>query len=273
MTEKYLDELRATATYDLTYQALYLLGSLIKISSLSGGENQTIDFLEKFLEEQYTITTTRKDNNIWCCNKHFHPEKPTLLLTCNANTANPNGKWSIDPFSPAIADGKLFGLGSNGAGASLVSLLSAFLYYYTWKAMPINICLAITSQEHKAERALMLNELMPISFAIAGAPTEMEMGIGKLSSIVLDESQNGLSTLVKAGSNIGRKIFVLPSKPDRSPVDLYTLMMGPGSPGGSGASDEYVYLSQIKDGIEIFIEMIKSLIMITNHYSPGMQSK
>ena len=34
----------------------------------------------------------------------------------------------MDPFTPSVKDGKLFGLGSNDAGGCLVSLAAVFLY-------------------------------------------------------------------------------------------------------------------------------------------------
>ena len=43
------------------------------------------------------------------------------------DTVKPVNGWRKDPFTPREENGKLYGLGSNDAGASVVSLLQVFL--------------------------------------------------------------------------------------------------------------------------------------------------
>ena len=119
----------------------------------------------------------------------------------------------------------------------------------------------------------MMSDLLPISCAIVGAPTEMEMGIDELGSIALDSPSIGVSTLVSAGRIIGRSTFLLPITSDRSLIKVPFLTMGPGSPLKSASGDEFIYLSQIREGIWLFIKMIKSLNMLMNQDSGGMHSK
>ena len=58
---------------------------------------------------------------------HFDIDKPTLLLNSHIDTVKPASGWSKDPFNPEESeDDKLYGLGSNDAGASVVSLYEAF---------------------------------------------------------------------------------------------------------------------------------------------------
>lgn len=59
----------------------------------------------------------------------FDAGKSTLLLCSHIDTVKPVAGWTHDPFIPIVENGKLYGLGSNDAGASVVTLLQIFLFY------------------------------------------------------------------------------------------------------------------------------------------------
>jgi Acetylornithine deacetylase/Succinyl-diaminopimelate desuccinylase and related deacylases len=169
-------------------QAVELLEKLIKIPSFSTEEKLTADCIESFLND-HEVFTIRKYNNIWCYNKYFDPLKPIILLNSHHDTVKPNDQYNNDPFVPLIKDGKLYGLGSNDAGGPLVSLISAFLFFYERKDLPFNLCLAATAEEENSGRKgikSILDDLMPISFAIVGEPTNMHMAVAEKGSMVLD---------------------------------------------------------------------------------------
>ena len=168
-------------------QAVILLEKLIKTPSFSGEERFAADHVETFLNE-HSVFTIRKYNNIWCYNKYFDPAKPIILLNSHLDTVKPNTQYVNDPFTPVIKDGKLYGLGSNDAGGPLVSLISAFLHFYERTDLPFNLCLAATAEEENSGQKgikCILDDLMPISFAIVGEPTNMQMAIAEKGSMVL----------------------------------------------------------------------------------------
>ena len=103
-----------------------LLKRMISIPSISREENQLADFLEVVLKEK-NYRPWRKGNNIWLTTPEWNDQKPTILLNSHIDTVKPVAGWTKDPFSPHEEEGKLFGLGANDAGASLVSLLQAFM--------------------------------------------------------------------------------------------------------------------------------------------------
>ena len=107
---------------DYYQSALALLKALIRTPSLSKEEAQTGDLLSDKLEAQ-GISFERKHHNLWMRNKYFHADKPTLLLNSHHDTVKPNESYTLNPFCPSVKEGKLSGLGSNDAGASLVALL------------------------------------------------------------------------------------------------------------------------------------------------------
>ena len=107
-------------------EATSLLKSLISIPSLSREETQAADFLQNYIEME-GMQTGRKGNNVWCFSPMFDLKKPTILLNSHIDTVKPVNGWRKDPFTPREENGKLYGLGSNDAGASVVSLLQVFL--------------------------------------------------------------------------------------------------------------------------------------------------
>ena len=110
----------------LVSEAIGLFKSLIAIPSLSREEEQAADFLQNYIEMQ-GMATGRKGNNIWCLSPMFDLNKPTLLLNSHIDTVKPVNGWRKAPFTPTEENGKIYGLGSNDAGASVVSLLQVFL--------------------------------------------------------------------------------------------------------------------------------------------------
>lgn len=117
------------AADSLIDDALDLLKELITKPSMSGHEELTAGIIESFLQDRQ-IFTLRKFNNIWCYNLHFDHLKPTILLNSHHDTVKPSAAYTKNPFEAIVQEGKLFGLGSNDAGASVVSLMAAFLYFF-----------------------------------------------------------------------------------------------------------------------------------------------
>ncbi len=172
----------------LQNDAVALLKKLITISSFSREEEKTADVIEQFLQERM-VSTHRKGNNIWAYNAHFNASKPTLLLNSHHDTVKPNSGYTRNPFNPDVADGRLYGLGSNDAGGCLVSLIATFLYYYESENLSYNICLAASAEEEISGingLESILPELGALDFAIVGEPTLMNLAIAERGLMVLD---------------------------------------------------------------------------------------
>lgn len=166
-----------------------LLRQLIATPSYSREENLTADLLAAFLAGEGMEEVRRAHNNVWVYNRYFDPAKPTILLNSHHDTVKPNGAYTRDPFSPDIEDGKLYGLGSNDAGASVVSLIAAFGHFYRTEGMKYNLCLALTAEEEVSGRngiESILPQLGELSFAIVGEPTGMHLAIAERGLMVLD---------------------------------------------------------------------------------------
>jgi acetylornithine deacetylase len=346
-------------------EAVGLLKKLIAAPSFSREEDKTSEILEHFFKEK-NIPVQKHLYNVWAKNKFFDDSKPTLLLNSHHDTVKPNSQYTKDPFKPIIEEGKLFGLGSNDAGGSLVSLIATFLYFYEKESLKYNIIPAASAEEEISGAngiEVLLKQLGPIDCAIVGEPTQMQMAVAERGLMVLDciakgkaghaarkEGENAIykaikdinwftsykfpkvsellgpvnmdvtvietdnkahnvvpalckfvvdvrvnelytfeevlsvikeniqsevkarsfrlrSTsiamdhpLVKAGLNLGRTYYGSPTTSDKALMFFPSLKMGPGDSGRSHSADEYIYVDEIKEGIELYIQLLNQVL-------------
>jgi len=348
----------------LQEDALWLLKELIKIESLSKQEDKTAELINSFLVER-GVSTHRLKNNVWAFNKHFSKDKPTILLNSHHDTVKPNPGYTVDPFSPDIKDGKLYGLGSNDAGGCLVSLIATFLYFYEKENLKYNFCIAATAEEEISGLdglELVYPELCPIDFAIVGEPTLMDIAVAEKGLMVLDcvakgksghaareEGENAIykaikdinwitnykfekvsphlgpmkmsvtiinagyqhnvvpenctftidvriteeykneevlriieeniesevkprsvrlrpsfidpeHDLVKAAIKFGAKTYGSPTTSDQALIPVPSVKMGPGNSGRSHTANEFIWLSEIEEGIDKYIKILNELV-------------
>ncbi len=175
-------------------EAVQLLKQLIAIPSFSKEEQETAACIRQFLEQK-NIAVQQQGNNVWARNKYFKPGLPTLLLNSHHDTVKPNAGYTRNPFEPTEEAGQLFGLGSNDAGASLVSLLAAFLFFHEQEQLPYNIIYAATAEEEISGSggiAAIVPELGAISCAIVGEPTQMQLAVAEKGLLVIDGTAQGI---------------------------------------------------------------------------------
>jgi len=178
----------------MAQEATELLQRLISTPSISREEKAAADIVQQYLEE-HGMETGRKGNNVWCLSADFSLQKPTLLLNSHIDTVKPVSGWKRGPFTPDIENGKLYGLGSNDAGASVVSLIQVFMQLCRTSQAYNLIFLASCEEEVSGKEGIesVLPLLPPISFAIVGEPTGMQPAIAEKGLMVLDVTAYGKS--------------------------------------------------------------------------------
>ncbi len=354
----------------MNYEELYgdaveLLKSLIATPSISRGEQDTAVLIDRFLTHHGVQNINRLYNNVWAMNRYFDPGKPTILLNSHHDTVKPNSAYTRNPFTPTVEGDRLYGLGSNDAGASVVSLLAAFRHFYDRADMAYNLCVAITAEEENSGNKgleCVLPHLGKLDFAIVGEPTLMQLAIAERGLIVIDcvahgraghaareEGDNAIyramkdiewfrtyrfpresdlfgavkmtvtiinagsqhnvvpaecrftvdirvtdrytnkevveeirrhvdcevvprSTrlkpssidpshpIVKAGLALGRTTYGSPTTSDQALLDIPSLKLGVGDSARSHSADEFVHLSEIREGIELYIRMLEQIL-------------
>lgn len=348
-----------------TAEAIELLRTLIATPSPSREEADTADLLFGFLQER-DAAPQRLHNNIFARSAPFDAARPTLLLNSHHDTVRPAASYTRDPYAPVVEGDRLYGLGSNDAGASVVSLLQTFLTFRE-QPLPFNLVLALSAEEEcMGERGMraLLPELGRIDMALVGEPTGMQAAVGERGLVVLDCKAHGKSghaarnegvnalyialediarlrefrfdrtsgllgpigiavTQIEAGTqhNVvpdscrfvvdvrttdaysneqtveilravlsseavprstrvrasaldaqhplaraaqasGRAAFVSPTTSDMALMPFPSLKMGPGQSSRSHTADEYILLSEIAEGIEVYENYISQLARI-----------
>ena len=182
----------AELIHQLSGAAVDLLIRLIKTPSFSREEAETATLIQEFLAA-HGVTASRLQNNVWATSAHFDDAKPTILLNSHHDTVKPGAGWRYDPFGATLEGDKLTGLGSNDAGASVVSLLATFLYFQH-RISPFNLICAITAEE-EISGANGIRSILPefgkIDLGIVGEPTGMNLAIAEKGLVVLDCTAHG----------------------------------------------------------------------------------
>ena len=175
--------------------ATLLLRELVSIQSFSGEEQARAAFLARYLNER-GITTERTGNNLIARNRHYDRSKPTLMLNSHLDTVQPAAGYTFDPLHPPLSDTHIYGLGSNDAGASVVSLTHAFIHFYD-KPLPFNLLLALSAEEENSGadgmRLLWQQLSDEVEMAIIGEPTGMSAAIAERGLLVIDGEAKGVS--------------------------------------------------------------------------------
>lgn len=182
-----------------TRKYVELLQQMIATSSFSREEGAVADVIEQFLIGE-GCKTERFGNNIVVRPDVVRPL--TLMLNSHIDTVKPVDSWSRNPFSPDIEGDKLYGLGSNDAGASVVSLIAAFLELRD-KPLNVNLMLALSCEEECSGQGGMKSLYPYLSkedqsygipdMAIVGEPTGMQAAVGERGLVVLDCVSRGRS--------------------------------------------------------------------------------
>ena len=193
-----------------TAEAVELLQKLIATPSTSRDEARTGDLLFAFLAE-HGAAPERLYNNVWARAEGFDPERPTLLLNSHHDTVRPAASYTRDPYAPTIEEGRLYGLGSNDAGASVVTLAETFLTFRR-RQLPFNLVVALSAEEEcmgeHGMRALV-PALGRIDMALVGEPTGMQAATGERGLVVLDCTAHGRSGHAARGEGINALYIAL----------------------------------------------------------------
>lgn len=174
-------------------QAVQLLSRLIETPRISREESQASQLLYDYMTEVCHLDVERHGCNLWTIAPNFDANKPTLLLNAHIDTVKPVSGWQKDPWKATLEDGYLYGLGSNDDGASLVTLLHAFIELSS-KHQPYNLVyLASAEEEVSGKNGIeSVIPLLPhIDVAIVGEPTGMHPAIAEKGLMVLDVTAHG----------------------------------------------------------------------------------
>ncbi|MBA4196919.1 MAG: acetylornithine deacetylase [Chitinophaga sp.] len=67
--------------------------------------------------------------------------------------------------------------------------------------------------------------------------------------------------LIQAGIKLGRSYYGSPTTSDKALMNFPTLKMGPGDSARSHTADEFIYVDEIREGIDLYIQLLKELVL------------
>ena len=180
---------------DYLANAVNLLRKLVSIKSFSGEENLRSEYLINYFKDK-GISSKRIGNNIVVKQKHHNSTKPTLMLNSHLDTVQPASGYTIDPFNPEKSDKYVYGLGSNDAGASAVSMIQSFIHLKDVQ-LNFNLMLVLSAEEENSGpdgmKSLWEKISNQVDMAIIGEPTGMRAAIAERGLLVIDGLAKGVS--------------------------------------------------------------------------------
>lgn len=157
---------------DIVAESVELLARMVEIPSLSGDENAVAELVSRHLASLSPSENYRIGNSVVAIWRGSQPG-PTLLLCSHLDTVAPATGWSRDPFKATFEGDRLYGLGTNDAGASVVSMVGAVASVLPVLRGTVVLCIA-AEEERGSNGFVAIEPLLPrYDAAIFGEPTGM----------------------------------------------------------------------------------------------------
>jgi acetylornithine deacetylase len=164
---------------------------MLSIPAVSREEQQRADFLETYLK-QAGFAVTRIHHNLLLGDPEARG--PVVLMNSHLDTVPPVEGWESDPYAPNLEGDKITALGSNDAGASVVTMLAAYGRMKEKLKGAINLLMLISAEEEVSGKngiASVLPILGKLEGAIVGEPTGMHPAVAERGLMVLDAEAKG----------------------------------------------------------------------------------
>jgi len=174
-----------------TFPYIELLMEMLAIPAISREEERRSDFLETYIKS-LGWPVSRIQHNL-LVGEPGSPG-PAVLMNSHMDTVPPVSGWESDPFSPIIEGDKIIGLGSNDAGASVVTMLATFHQMKIKLGERMNLMLLISAEEEVSGIngiASVLPRLGELKAVIVGEPTGMAPAVAERGLMVLDGEVRG----------------------------------------------------------------------------------
>ena len=170
------------------------LKTLVSIPSFSGEEKSVADWMEQRLQDEGFVAK-RYLNNVWVTSPPFDKNKPTVLLNSHLDTVKVCNGWTYSPFNCTEGGNRLYGLGINDAGASLIALFHVFLRMESQNLAYNLVFLASAEEENSGKNGLeaVRDRLGTIDMAIVGEPTGGKVAIAEKGLLVIDACAKGVA--------------------------------------------------------------------------------
>jgi acetylornithine deacetylase len=91
----------------------------------------------------------------------------------------------------------------------------------------------------------------------AEAPCELQERSIRLNSSAIDKNH----ALVQSGIKLGRETYGSPTLSDQAALTCQSMKIGPGDSTRSHSADEYIYIQEIEEGIDLYIKILTGFLV------------
>lgn len=189
-------------------EILALHRQMVAIPSVSGEEGPLCNFLQSRLEA--LGATVRRFGNTLAA---WVGEGPVFCLNSHLDTVPPSAAWTVPPYEVHVMDdGRVVGLGSNDAKASVAAMTGAFARLS--KAGPptgLRLLLVLSAQEEvggKGTEAVVpeLDRLgMKPDAVVVGEPTGLDVAVAQKGLLILELEAEGTPCHAAHGRAMGAR--------------------------------------------------------------------
>lgn len=135
---------------------------------------------------------------------------------------------------------------------------------------PVKISVTVIETENKAHNVVpsqckyvvdtRVNELYTFEEVLETIQAHVKSEIRPRSTRLRSSSISLDHPLVKAGMALSRNYYGSPTTSDKALMPFPALKMGPGDSARSHTADEYIYINEIIEGIELYIQLLGHII-------------
>jgi acetylornithine deacetylase len=217
-------------------ELLALHREIVAIPSVSRDEDALSAFLVTWLGAR-GVSAERVGNSLFAIGGE---RGPMTCLCSHLDTVPPTAAWTRAPHEVAVEEGRVYGLGSNDAKASVAAMIAAYLRVRD-RADGTRVLLALTAEEEvggKGAEALvpeLARRGLTPDAVIVGEPTGLDIAIAQKGLLVLELLARGQGCHAAHGRALGatnaihalardlvalRAVDLGPAHPDLGPVTV-----------------------------------------------------
>ncbi len=194
--------------------------------------------------------------------------EPTLMQMAVAE----RGLMVLDAIAPGHAGHAARNEGDNALYHALDDI--DFIRNYTWEKVspllgPSRMTVTAIETENKQHNVVpanchftidvRLNELYSFEEVIEVLQQKLKSKIQPRSMRLRSTSIPIDHPLVKAGTAMGKTAYGSPTTSDKALMPFLSLKMGPGDSARSHTADEFIYLHEIEEGIQDYIQLLETM--------------
>jgi acetylornithine deacetylase len=135
---------------------------------------------------------------------------------------------------------------------------------------PVKMSVTVIETENKAHNVVppicrfvvdtRINELYTFDEVLSVIRSNVRSDIQPRSTRLKSSSISIDHPIIKAGLQLGRKYYGSPTTSDKALMNFPALKIGPGDSARSHTADEYIYIDEIKQGIDLYIQLLNQLL-------------